>query len=96
LTKRNDGAGAGRFTGAGGLQHAGLGIGLLERIFVLTLVLYDEFTAIMLVLTAKSIARFEDLKRREFAEYYLMGPSRVCSLVALFIGLLSSWLSSQL
>ncbi len=78
-----------------GLKHAGLAIGLLERTFVLTLVLYGEFTAIMLVLTAKSIARFEDLKRREFAEYYLIGTFS-SMLVALFIGLLSSWLSSQL
>lgn len=79
----------------GGLKHAGLAIGMLERIFVLTLVLYGEFTAIMLVLTAKSIARFEDLKRREFAEYYLIGTFS-SMLVALFVGLLSSWLSSQL
>ncbi|MGC9443479.1 MAG: hypothetical protein ACP5E9_00890 [Candidatus Methanospirareceae archaeon] len=42
--------------GEGCLKHAGLAIGILERILVLTLVLYEQFTAIILVLTAKSIA----------------------------------------
>jgi Na+/serine symporter len=79
----------------GGLKHAGLAIGLLERIFVLTLVLYGEFTAIILVLAAKSIARFEDLKRREFAEYYLIGTF-TSMLFALFVGLITGWLIAQL
>ncbi|HDS46403.1 MAG TPA: hypothetical protein ENN68_10095 [Methanomicrobia archaeon] len=81
--------------GVGGLEHAGLAIGILERIFVLTLVLYGQFTAIMLVLTAKSIARFEDLKKREFAEYYLIGTFS-SMLFALFVGLATVWLLAQL
>ena len=81
--------------GEGGLKHAGLAIGILERIFVLTLVLYGQFTAIILVLTAKSIARFEDLKKREFAEYYLIGTF-TSMLFALFVGLATVWLVAQL
>lgn len=81
--------------GESGLKHAGLAIGILERIFVLTLVLYGQFTAIILVLAAKSIARFEDLKNREFAEYYLIGTFS-SMLFALFVGLVTVWLSAQL
>jgi Na+/serine symporter len=81
--------------GEGGLKHAGLAIGILERIFVLTLVLYGQFTAIILVLAAKSIARFEDLKKREFAEYYLIGTFS-SMLFALFVGLATVWLLAQL
>jgi predicted DNA-binding protein YlxM (UPF0122 family) len=68
---------------------------ILERIFVLTLVLYEQYTAIILVLAAKSIARFEDLKRREFAEYYLIGTFS-SMLFALFVGLATVWLLAQL
>jgi hypothetical protein len=81
--------------GESGLRHAGLAIGILERIFVLTLVLYGQFTAIILVLAAKSIARFEDLKKREFAEYYLIGTFS-SMLFALFVGLATVWLLTQL
>lgn len=82
-------------SGESGLRHAGLAIGILERIFVLTLVLYGQFTAIILVLAAKSIARFEDLKKREFAEYYLIGTF-TSMLFALFTGLMTLWLLTQL
>jgi len=57
----------------GGLKRAGALIGILERIFVLTLVLIGEYSSIALIFTAKSIARFEELKKRRFAEYYLIG-----------------------
>ena len=78
-----------------GLKHAGLAIGVLERIFTLTLVLLGQFTAISLVLAAKSIARFEDLKKREFAEYYLIGTFS-SMLFALFVGLVTVWLLKQI
>lgn len=32
-----------------------------------------QYTAIALVLTAKSIARYDMLKDKQFAEYYLLG-----------------------
>lgn len=56
-----------------GLKGAGAMIGFLERIFVLTLVLTGQYASIALIFTGKSIARFEELKKREFAEYYLIG-----------------------
>ena len=75
----------------GGLKGGGAAIGILERIFALTLVLEGQYTAIAIVLTVKSIARFEELKKREFAEYYLIGTlSSVLS--AVFIGILTLWL----
>ncbi|MGD2249861.1 MAG: hypothetical protein PVF58_15745 [Candidatus Methanofastidiosia archaeon] len=79
----------------GGLEGAGAAIGILERIFALTLVLEGQYTAIAIVLTVKSIARFEELKEREFAEYYLIGTlSSVLS--AVFIGVLTLWVLSML
>ena len=74
----------------GGLEGAGAIIGILERIFTLTLVFIGQYTALALILTAKSIARFEDLKKREFAEYYLIGTLS-SMLFALFIGIFTIW-----
>ena len=57
----------------GGLKRAGMIIGILERIIILTLVLVDQYTAISFIFTAKSIARFNELKNRKISEYYLIG-----------------------
>ena len=57
----------------GGLKGAGVVIGVIERIIVLTLVLVDQYTAITVIFAAKSIARFNELKDRKMAEYYLIG-----------------------
>ncbi|UCD72026.1 MAG: hypothetical protein JSW70_03270 [Syntrophobacterales bacterium] len=75
----------------GGLPRAGAIIGILERIFVVTLVILDQYASIALIFTAKSIARFEELKHREFAEYYLIG-SFSSILFSLLIGILTKWL----
>ncbi|MCS7215970.1 MAG: hypothetical protein N2042_02570 [Thermodesulfovibrio sp.] len=56
-----------------GIEKAGMIIGILERAIILTFILLEEYTAVGIVLTAKSIARFEELKDREFSEYYLIG-----------------------
>ena len=45
----------------------------------------------MLIFAAKSIARFEDLKKREFAEYYLIGTLSSI-LLAMLLGILARWL----
>ncbi|RZN42867.1 MAG: hypothetical protein EFT35_01600 [Methanophagales archaeon ANME-1-THS] len=74
----------------GGLEGAGALIGILERLFTLTLVLVGQYMALGLILTAKSIARFEDLKNRKFAEYYLIGTLS-SMLVAIFIGIFTLW-----
>lgn len=69
-----------------GFKGAGALIGVLERIFTLTFVLLGEYTALALIFTAKSIARFEGLKDRQFAEYYLIGTLSSI-LFALLVGL---------
>lgn len=54
--------------------NAGRWIGLLERLLMMTFLVLDQFAAIGLVLTAKSIARYDRIsKDQQFAEYYLLG-----------------------
>ena len=48
-------------------------IGILERIFAVTLVLLNRWEALGLLVAAKSLARFKDLDDRRRAEYYLVG-----------------------
>jgi hypothetical protein len=62
-------------------------IGILERILLLTLVIFAQWGAIGLVLAAKSVARFKDLDKRTFSEYYLIG-TLTSVLVAVASGLL--------
>lgn len=66
--------------------QAGRTIGVLERWIVLLLALASQWSAIALVIGAKSIARFEDLKKRPFAEYFLVG-TLASVLVAIALGL---------
>lgn len=63
-----------------GIKRAGRIIGFLERFIVLTLVLLNQYSAIAFVFTGKSIARFEELKNRDFSEYYLVGTFSSISL----------------
>lgn len=54
--------------------NAGRYIGLVERLIMLVFLVLQQFAAIGLVLTAKSIARFDRIsKDQQFAEYYLLG-----------------------
>jgi len=66
---------------------AGRYIGILERALILTLVLKGLLSAVALVLTAKSIARFNELKEKDFAEYYLIG-TLASMLIAIIAGLI--------
>lgn len=77
-TKTEDGAGEPRM---------GRTIGILERLILLTLILLDQWGALGLILTAKSVARFKELEDRRFSEYYLIGTLS-SSLVAIATGLL--------
>lgn len=55
-------------------NNAGRFIGTLERIIILIFLSIGQYSAIGLVLTAKSIARYERIsKEKKFAEYYLLG-----------------------
>jgi Protein of unknown function (DUF3307) len=55
------------------LQNAGLYIGWLERILILMAVILRSPATIGLVLTAKSIVRYPELRSGRFAEYFLIG-----------------------
>ncbi|MHA1213937.1 MAG: hypothetical protein ACTSR2_05390 [Candidatus Hodarchaeales archaeon] len=56
-----------------GLRGAGIFVGVLERMIILTLGLLNQYGAISFVFLAKSMARFKQLEKRDFAEYYLIG-----------------------
>ncbi len=56
-----------------GIEHAGKTIGIFERVIVTMLIFLYAYNAISFVIVAKSLARFNQLKRRKFAEYYLIG-----------------------
>ena len=58
------------------LPNAGKYIGILERLFVLIFILLGRWEAIGLLITAKSVFRFNDLKERnnrKLTEYILIG-----------------------
>lgn len=58
------------------LTHAGKWIGILERLFVFTFVVTENWEAIGFLLAAKSVFRFGDLKEskdRKLTEYILIG-----------------------
>lgn len=74
------------------LPSAGRYIGWLERFLLLTAVLLQAATAVGLVLAAKSVFRFGDIRRdRQAAEYFLIG-TLVSVSEAVIIGLLVHWL----
>lgn len=64
--------------------NAGRVIGTLERFIILILISLGQYSATALVLTAKSIARYDKIsKEPAFAEYYLLGT--LMSLVAVLV-----------
>ena len=58
-----------------GLAKAGLWIGLFERFLILTFILIDQYTAVGLLIAAKSILRFNDKESntQKKTEYVLIG-----------------------
>jgi len=55
------------------LRVGGL-IGSLERILIVIFMIMNQFAAIGLVMTAKSLARYSEIaNNKEFSEYYLIG-----------------------
>lgn len=63
----------------------GLGgkIGIVERLIILLLLSVNEYTAIGFIIAAKSLARFDQLKDKEFAEYYIYGT--LCSVLIVIL-----------
>lgn len=75
---------------SGGIKKTGGLIGLLERFLILLLLAIEQYAAIGLVLTAKSIARYDRIsKDQEFAEYYLLGTLLSTAMVMVFYFLLT-------
>lgn len=60
-------------------------IGYLERTLILVLAIMGEWGSVGLILAAKSVARFRELDKRDFAEYYLIG-TLASTLVAVLVG----------
>lgn len=55
-------------------NKVGRKIGSIERLIMLMFIATDQYAAMGLVLTAKSIARYDKITKEErFAEYYLLG-----------------------
>jgi len=55
------------------LPDAGMYIGWLERFLVLTALVLQSPSTVGLILTAKSVVRYPELKSLKFAEYFLIG-----------------------
>lgn len=63
-------------------KNAGRFIGTLERIIMVIFISINQYSAVGLVLTAKSIARYDKISGDKiFAEYYLLGTllSTICA-----------------
>jgi len=70
------------------INSAGRFIGTVERIIMLIFLSIEQYSAIGLVLTAKSIARYDKIsKEKNFAEYYLLGTliSAVSVIIVSFV-----------
>lgn len=69
-------------------KKAGGFIGFLERFIILIFLAINQYSAIGLVLTAKSIARYDKISKDQvFAEYYLLGTllSALIVIIAYFL-----------
>lgn len=71
--------------------HLGKYIGVVERALVLTLILTGSMSSIGIIFMAKSLARFNKLNQKMFAEYYLLG-----TLTSILIAVLGGFLLQNL
>lgn len=70
-----------------GLSNAGLYLGWLERGLLVLAFAIGSFTAVGLIIGAKSIARFPEFRSRAFAEYFLIG-----TLISVAIAAAGGWI----
>ncbi|WP_018248508.1 DUF3307 domain-containing protein [Orenia marismortui] len=66
-------------------------IGKLERVMLLSLFLSKSFGAISIIFAAKSIARFNNFKSKDFVDYYIVGTF-VSLLTAICIGMIINYI----
>lgn len=74
---------------AEGLARAGMWIGFFERFLILTFILIDQYTAVGLLIAAKSILRFNDREgnTQKKTEYVLIG-----TLMSFSVSVLLGWI----
>jgi len=77
--------------GSAHLQNAGLYVGWIERLLVITAIAMQSPALVGLILTGKSIVRFPEFKEARFAEYFLIGTLLSISL-SVFGGIVLLWL----
>jgi len=68
-------------------ENTGELIGIIERLLILTFVIAGNYEAVGFSVAAKSVARFNELDDKNFAEYYLLGTS-VSVGIAVAVGLI--------
>jgi hypothetical protein len=74
-------------------RKAGSKIGSLERILMVICVAVGQYTAMGLIFTAKSVARYDKITNdSEFAEYYLLGTLSSIILTLMWYLVLMVWL----
>jgi hypothetical protein len=71
------------------LPNAGKLIGLMERFLVLALILVGQFSAVGLIIAAKSILRFRDNKKNEYVLVGTMLSFGIATLLGILISLIS-------
>ncbi|WP_286905315.1 DUF3307 domain-containing protein [Clostridium sp. UBA1652] len=74
-----------------GARNGGFIIGILERSFILIIMIINQPSMIGFVLATKSIARFKKLEDESFAEYFIIG-----SFTSFIIAILGGYLISNL
>ena len=83
-----------KLPGSEGLEDAGKWIGIIERIMILTLALYDQYEAVGLLIAAKGIIRFNDSNRTEQKTEYLVIGTLISIATAVITGLIVAGLDS--
>jgi len=78
-----------------GIERAGTIIGYLERALIISFIVLNEYSLIGFIVAAKSIARFEELKERSFAEYFIVG-TLASTLFAVLVGLFLAYYLGEL
>ena len=73
---------------AEGLENAGRWIGILERLMILTLVLFNEYESVGLLIAAKGIIRFNENNRTEQKTEYLVIGTLISIAIAVVTGLI--------
>ena len=79
------------FKDSDGLKNAGKYIGYTERLLIYTLMLLHQYTAIGLLVTAKSILRFNERKTSEYILFGTLLSFSIAILDGIFISLFLSY-----